>query len=344
MISFNLQFVFSFLFTIFSLGSALVCPKDISPCKCYEISTTNLQTQVRCGDSSKELPTASLIASLDKLIGDFDILYIHNTLIESLGPETVKNSTFKKIFIENNEQLSEIDVNAFNVKVQPTSLVIRNNAKFIGSHIFDLVKKHGQNLVHLELDQNSIGDIPKDALNGAKNATLQKVQFIRLDSQKGSKKMTSIGETAFANLPNLLQLSLDHNSISKIGSASAPGIDLKSTNNLTQHISIFLNNNEISADEITEKKILLPTNGSVGLVLQEANSIDLSKSQKLLLDIASNPNGRVYLSNVGKPPTCDCAGITVLLEGIKKDTNVSKNLRGIINCTKASEHVEISKC
>jgi len=259
----------------------------------------------------------------------------------------LKKAKFNKIFIENNTNLAEIESDAFNEGVQPVSLLIRNNPKFTGHKIFDLAKKHGKNLVVLELDQNAIEDIPQNALNSADKLTLQKVEVILLDNQKGTNKIKSIGESAFANLPKLLTLSLAHNAIVHIGDKNKSGIDLVSINNHTQHVSIFLNNNDLIADDITEERIKLPTNGSVGLALQDNSvSIDLEKSQKLFHDIASTPGGKVYLNNANHKPKCICEQIPDLVNIIKsKDTNIYQNLRGIEACTKNSTSIDsISKC
>jgi len=299
------------------------CPTDLGHCKCYDVTDTNKFSQVRCGDNKSDtLTNANLKESLDKLNGEFDILYIHDTAIDTILGETVKTASFKKIFIENNPKLKDIEVNAFNKSPNLISLIIRNNPIMIGTHIFDIAKNNGEKLDTIEFDQNQIVDIPQNAFHSTDNKTLQLVKIIRLDNQHkgdGGKGLAKIGESAFANLPNLKQLSLDLNIISNI---APKGIDLSSINKVDDHVSVFLSGNDLPETEVTELKIIPPTKGSLGLVLENnLKPISLEISQKLFASIIQQEKGVVYLTNDKQHPKCECEKIPDLIPALKNQKN-----------------------
>jgi hypothetical protein len=313
------------------------CPTDLGHCKCYDATEANKLSQVRCGDNKNDtLTSANLKESLNKLNGEFDILYIHDTAIDKILDQTVKDATFKKIFIENNLELKDIELNAFKKSPNLISLIIRNNPIMIGTHIFDIAKNNGEKLDTIEFDQNQIGSIPPNAFHSDDKKTLQLVRIIRLDNQhrgEGGKGLANIGESAFMNLPNLKQLSLDRNAISNI---ATKGIDLSSINNETDHVLVFLSENDLQETEVTEFKILPPAKGSLGLVLENnLKSINLEKSQKLFASITKQEKGVVYLTNKNHRPICDCEKIKDLIPTLKKIKGVdkcTKNNSDAINC------------
>jgi hypothetical protein len=310
---------FNYIVTTVSIN----CPTDLGHCKCYDVTDTNKLSQVRCGDNKSDTLTSdNLKESLNKLNGEFDILYIHDTAIDTILSDTVKTASFKKIFIENNPKLKDIEVNAFNKSPNLISLIIRNNPIMIGTHIFEIAKNNGEKLDTIEFDQNQIVDIPQNAFHSVDNKTLQLVRIIRLDNQHkggGDKGLASIGESAFTNLPNLKQLSLDLNTISNI---ATKGIDLSSINNVDDHVSVFLSGNDLPEAEVNELKIIPPTKGSLGLVLENnLKPINLETSQKLFKNIIEHEKGVVYLTNEKQPPKCECEKIHDLIPTLISQKN-----------------------
>jgi Leucine-rich repeat (LRR) protein len=260
-----------------------ICPDNtaIAPCKCYEVSK-----QIVCSDPT--LKGDDLHKAFQNVNSTFNILHIHDTK----QPLIIKNGTFGKskfgkIFIVRNDELTEIEELAFQSSDMTTALVINNNPKLLGTHLFAIANKLGAQLEYVEFDKNGISEIKTKAFN---DPTFAKLKHIRLDAQ--STGLKRVAADTFGQLPELRQLSLDHNNLETLDDNS---IDLTATKlNKTDHISLFLNNNKLK--DLTKEQVkfdLTDNKPSIGLVL-EHNEINTLKAG--LFDIiAKKQKSFVYL-------------------------------------------------
>lgn len=327
---------------------AAECPAEsvVAPCKCYPKSQ-----QIVCSDDPA-LNDDKLAEIGAKITGNWLYLYIHGTKINNIKANAFSNAKFNNIFIVSNPTLASIDPSAFQVSTT-TKLIIRDN-KILNDHanLFAIVKKLGKSLQIVELDKNALTEIPANAFNDEAQKEIaqklyQELVNIRLDAQQGSLPLTKIGNGAFADLPKLKQLSLDNNKINAIGTS---GIDLsKSALQATDHISLFLNDNQLTETTLTPIQIKLPagTGPSVGLVLNNNKIKILTKEFiEVVSSVAHKKNGKAYLHSA-TPPECKCDNIDKIVDifatGVVSE--FKDNIEGLDQkCLKVEAPTTIDKC
>jgi hypothetical protein len=106
------------------------------------------------------------------------------------------------------------------------------------------------------------------------------------------------------------------------------------------HVSVFLSGKDLPEAEVNELKIIPPTKGSLGLVLENnLKSINLETSQKLFTSITKEEKGVVYLTNEKQPPKCECEKIHDLIP-----TLISQKIKGVEKCMKNNTKIDAIKC
>jgi hypothetical protein len=93
---------------------------------------------------------------------NFFALVIQNTSLEAIKENTF-NSSFERIFIENNSDLYAIDPDSFK-QSNAKYLVIRNNPKLNQKEIFGLTKALSS-VERIEFERNNLLEIPKHAFS-----------------------------------------------------------------------------------------------------------------------------------------------------------------------------------
>jgi hypothetical protein len=156
---------------------------------------------------------------------NFFALVIQNTSLEAIKENTF-NSSFERIFIENNSDLYAIDPDSFK-QSNAKYLVIRNNPKLNQKEIFGLTKALSS-VERIEFERNNLLEIPKHAFSN--NVELKYI-FLQANN------IDSIIADTFGLLPNLSQIVLDHNKLKEIN-----GLQFMNTTE-EREISVFLNNN-----------------------------------------------------------------------------------------------------
>jgi hypothetical protein len=271
------------------------CPVDasaLSGCKCYPLSR-----QIRCED-----PASTSIAPL-ALTGQWEYLYIHNTQIVNLAANTFEHAQFKQIFISENNKLTTIEPLAFGPLTPPkttTVLEIRQNNILTESGLFEIAKSCAANVITIGFDGNKIGNF-----NGMKfDNTFAKLESLNLNNQHGTTPLT-LPVNFILSPPLLHQLSLDYNRISTITDTTS--IDLTSTKPVKKRISIFLNDNTLSADHLIKIKLPSDTTVAVGLDIENNKVAALNVAQlEAIAKSGTSPNlGNVYLKG-NTITTCDC--------------------------------------
>jgi Leucine-rich repeat (LRR) protein len=194
-------------------------------CQCKQTEKPN-SLSIFC--TGKEVTESNL--DLFPFINDnFFALVIQNTSLKTISENTF-NSSFERIFIENNSDLETIDSNSFK-QSNAKYLVIRYNPKLEQNEILGLTKALSS-VERIEFEGNNFHEIPKDAFS--MNRNLKNI-FLQ------GNKIESIRDThTFGVLPNLSQIVLEHNELKEIN-----GLQFMNTTK-ERKISVFLNNNKLT--------------------------------------------------------------------------------------------------
>ncbi len=186
------------------LATRPLCPPSelLKPCGCYFAG-------IFCADlESIDLKSIFNKLNINKSISkEYGSFRIRNSTISEIPSNVFGDITFDKIYIENCDNLVNIDENAFTKSEEfINDFQISNNRKLTSTSVFKIVNKL-KALKTLRIDFNGITDIPSHAIQAIGfNSVLTDI-YIR------GKSLAIIGENAFFNLNSLKRLYLFDTSI-----------------------------------------------------------------------------------------------------------------------------------
>jgi hypothetical protein len=283
-------------------------PKVIEPCRCYPETK-----QIRCENANATLTSTLLkqIFTNADLKGDWEILYINNTQISSIEAQTFKDVHFTGIFISNNPQLASIAPDSFTTSTKTVTIEIRENKKLQKSGLFNIAKLFGGTVVTIGFDGNDIENFNDFSFAASQFKNLESLNLQNQKTINTDTSTTTLPATFIDKLTKLKQLSLDSIGLETISNGA---IDLSAIT--APHISVFLNNNNLAASEVTSKKIKIPTGtATVGLVLDHNKITELTSGEDgnvpLFESIATKIGGNVYLKE-NTIATCTCTAVSPL--------------------------------
>jgi hypothetical protein len=313
------------------------CPTKMDPCQCF--ATTG---QIRCvGRENISLPlTIDQLKMIgNELEGKWHSLHIENTSIANLNEAIFQKANFKKLFIIQNQNLSQVTAAIFVNNLDYTDdIVIKNNNKLTkvdGA----LLNKNKNSLANLELDNNDIRLIESNYLQGFNNLV-----NISITNQVKPVNLSNYGidikPGAFNNLPNLRFLNLDGNIIKPMANLT---IDLHTvTMKANETLLITLNDTNLDDSFLVSSAIKLPNkleNGSI--VVDLTNNKFTKLIDGIIVDIAKI--GYVYIDTAKL--NCECKDIKNLKEILNNNTSKYhiQTIRPTHDCiTTTSETVEIN--
>jgi hypothetical protein len=245
-------------------------------CQCKQTQKPN-SLSIFC--EGKEV-TESDLEIFSSINDNFFALVIQNTGLKTIKEDTF-NSSFERIFIENNTVLETIASNSFKQKLNAKYLLIRNNPKLNVADIFELTKAL-PSVERIEFEGNNLTAIPKNAFS---NNTKLKYIFLQRNNIDTIREADTFGE-----LPNLSQIVLEHNKLKEIN-----GLQFMKTTK-EHKISVFLNNNNLTETSFKgQKGYEKQENVTVKLFL-ENNKFE-SVPRKLEAFLKDSKNELYFLNN-----------------------------------------------
>jgi hypothetical protein len=259
----HLKFLIIYLSSYYDgINAKLMCDNDYSPCGCFQMSG-----QIQCiGDEVNEDVLKKIDHNLrndTNKTHEVNLILIQNTSIAEIG-EWFNETTFKKIFIENNDKLTKISPKAFKSGIL-RSLVIRDNKHLSDTNIFKLARNLEPSET-IEFDYNNLNEVPEGGFQGSFGSRSRSLKFIYLNNNN----ITKIGNFPFDILPKLEILSLNDNKISDI---AKKGLQFEVGVNLT----VLLNNNYLTTESFKGLKEINPNITQLRLHLENNKIDDLPK-------------------------------------------------------------------
>ncbi len=280
------------------VNSECPAPEQLFPCKCVSDS-------IECkGNETKIIPLKSLSST------HFNTLSIQQTSATTIDDISLGNATFESIIIANNTLLETISKNVLN-KTLAKGIIVNNNTKLTSDSILAFVKTLEVTEKLDIINTNYLVEIPINAFQTISKKS--KLTSINLSDNKISK----LGSNAFNNLPNLTNLVLKNNLITKLDDNS-----LTIANTENQKITVDLSNNKLTEKSFTKSTFIREDNISIELILDN-NTITTLPEDSFKNFLANNKN---QLSLNNNKFNCDCNMKWIL----DKSQDLKKTLHNII--------------
>ncbi len=189
----------------------------MNPCTCAQKQNPSNSAQITCGGYEKinlKNIFEKLSINLEESKKYFSTFVLNNTAVTELTENLFKDITFEAIEIREAYNLSHIHKNAFNAMINGieslavVSTPLKNSLPFY--NIFTSISLM-KNLKTFIIFNTSITEIPNNAFQPL-NGIQSKLWSIVIHWNKLKK----IGNNAFQNLPSLINLELDNNSLNHI--------------------------------------------------------------------------------------------------------------------------------